>query len=110
MTAVERTRLEGVPGDRSGADCDNAHCMGNYDFDNIAHFAKQRFVDGVQTVELLRRASSRREREEIALVAMLDVHDDTVHDLRLDCRHAGTCKTTDCRERLKTMIQDELGG
>lgn len=108
MTARERPRRGIVAGAGSDQGCENAHCLGNYDFDNIAHVAKQRFVDGKPTIELLRRASSRREREEIALVAMLDVHDDTVHDLRLDCRHAGTCKTTDCRARLMTMIQEEL--
>ena len=108
MAATERKRLALAPEGGSGAGCDHAHCMGNYDFDDIARFARQRFVDGVQTIELLQRASSRREREEIALVAMLEVHDDVVHDLRLDCRHAGTCKTTDCRDRLMTMIQEEL--
>ena len=82
--------------------------MGNYDFENIARFAKQRFVDGAQTVALLERASSKREREEIALVSMLDVHDDVIRDMRLDCRHAGECKTTDCRARLKAMIEEEL--
>ena len=102
----ERIRLPVIEGDE--ASCENPHCMGHYDFASIARFATQRFVKGVQTVELLQRATSLREREEIALVAILDVRDDIVHDMRLDCSHADKCKTTDCRERLKVLIEDEL--
>lgn len=93
----------------AGEDCDNPHCMGHYDFDNIARFAKRRFVDRVETLALLETATSRREREEIALVAMLDVDDDVVRDMRLECRYAGQCATTNCRERLKGMIEAQLG-
>jgi len=108
MAPTERGHLPVLPEDDADAVCDNPRCMGNYDFDDIARFAKQRFVDGVQTIALLEGASSTREREEIALVSMLDVHDDVIRDLRLDCRHAGECKTTDCRARLKTMIEEQL--
>jgi hypothetical protein len=107
MTATDG-RKPIVPDPDPAAACADAHCLGNYDFDDIARFARQRFVDGIQTMELLERASSRRELEEIALVSMLDVHDDVVRDLRLDCRHARTCKTTNCRARLKTLIEQEL--
>lgn len=89
-------------------DCGNPHCLGNYDFDDIARFAKLRFVDGVETVALLESATSQREQEEIALVAMLDVDDDLIRDLRLDCQHAAQCKATDCRERLKALIEELL--
>ena len=50
-------------------------CFGNYDFDNITKFAKKRFVDGNSTISLLKQAGSETEREEIALVCMLDVDD-----------------------------------
>jgi hypothetical protein len=42
--------------------------MGNYDFDHIAFFAKKRFVEGCNTIELLGAAKTEREKEEIALV------------------------------------------
>jgi hypothetical protein len=82
--------------------------MGNYDFEDIAHYARKRFIEGFDTVTLLGQAKSKREKEEIALVCLLDVEDDLVQDLRLDCRHAGECKATDCRDRLKRIIERDL--
>lgn len=88
--------------------CHNPGCLGNYDFDQIAFFARKRFVEGFQTVELLEQARSQREKEEIALVCMLDVEDDQVRDLQLSCRHTGRCKVTTCRSKLKKLIAAEL--
>ena len=52
------------------------------------------------------------EKEEIALVCMLDVEDDQIRDLKLNCRYSaqnnGPCKVTTCRAKLKKMIQREL--
>ena len=83
-------------------------CFGNYDFDNIAHFAKKRFVDGHSTISLLNQASSETEREEIALVCMLDIDDEIVLDINLGCRYANDCKVTNCRDKLRTLIETEL--
>jgi hypothetical protein len=82
--------------------------MGRYDFERIAHFARRRFVDGLDTVALLQQASSQREKEEIALVCMLDVEEGVIRDLRLDCRHADACAVTDCRDRLRDLIERDL--
>ena len=83
-------------------------CFGYYDFDNIAHFAKKRFVDGLSTIHLLNQASSETEREEIALVCMLDIDDEIVLDINLGCRYANDCKVTNCRDKLRTLIETEL--
>jgi len=83
-------------------------CFGNYDFDRIAHFAKKRFVDGYSTVNLLQQAKTETEREEIALVCMLDVEDEFVLDVELDCRYADDCKVTNCRDKLRKLIESEL--
>lgn len=88
--------------------CQNRRCMGNYNFDNIAYFAKKRFVEGCSTIELLEAAGSEREKEEIALVSLLDIDDDNIQDLKLTCQCAGQCMTIDCRDRLKKMIKAEL--
>jgi len=88
--------------------CHNPRCLGNYDFDHIAFFARKRFVEGCNTVTLLEQAESECEKEEIALVCMLDVEDDKIRDLQLCCRHASHCKVTDCRVKLKIMIEEEL--
>jgi hypothetical protein len=88
--------------------CHNPGCIGNYDFDQIAYFARKRFIEGYQTVTLLEQARSQREKEEIALVCMLDIADDQVRDLQLSCRHSEYCKVTTCRSKLKKMITAEL--
>jgi hypothetical protein len=88
--------------------CRNPGCLGNYDFDHIAFFAKKRFVEGYDTVSLMNRAKSEREKEEIALVCLLDVEDDHIRDLKLSCRYSGQCKVTTCRAKLKKMIEQEL--
>jgi len=88
--------------------CYRSGCLGSYDFDNIAFFARKRFIEGYDTVALLEKATSDCEKEEIALVSMLDIDDQTIRDLKLSCIHAEKCEITDCRERLKKMIEDEL--
>ena len=85
-------------------------CFGNYDFDNIANFAKKRFVDGDSTISLLKQARTQTEREEIALVCMLDVADEIVLDIKLGCRYADDCKVTNCRDKLRKLIETELEG
>ncbi len=83
-------------------------CLGNYDFEHIAFYAKKRFVDGCSTVSLIAQAKTERAREEIALVSMLDIKDDDIRDLQLSCRYAGECRIMDCRERLRKMIREKL--
>ena len=68
--------------------CRNPRCLGNYDFEHIASFARKRFVEGCDTVTLLEQAKSESEKEEIALVCLLDVEENKIRDLRLSCRHA----------------------
>ena len=88
--------------------CQNPRCLGNYDFDKIAYFAKKRYVDGFETVALLKQAKSEREKEEIALVCLLDLEDDKIRDLQLCCAHSHACQVIDCRDRLKEIIEAEL--
>lgn len=83
-------------------------CFGNYDFDNITKFAKKRYIDGSSTINLLNQARSDTEREEIALVCMLDVEDELVLDIELECRHAHDCKVTNCRDKLRKLLETEL--
>ena len=86
----------------------NPGCFGLYDFDHIADFAKKRFVDGYSTISLLQQAQSETERQEAALVCMLDVEDDLVIDVELDCQYAEDCKKTNCRDKLRKLIETEL--
>ena len=99
--------------------CQNPRCMGNYDFDHIAYYAKRRFIDGCNTItllaELLAFAKTEREKEEIALVSSLELEDDRIKELQVRCRYAGQCKTdagqcrtSDCIKKLKKMIVQQL--
>jgi hypothetical protein len=88
--------------------CINPRCLGKYDFEHIVHYARKRFVEGLDTVALLKQASSQREKEEIALVSMLDVDENVIRDLQLNCRHADDCEVTDCRDRLRDLIERDL--
>ncbi|HHJ17200.1 MAG TPA: hypothetical protein ENJ80_10935 [Gammaproteobacteria bacterium] len=88
--------------------CRNPGCLGHFDFENIANFARKRFVEGCSTVALLQQACSVREKQEIVLVSLLDVEDDQIRDLKLSCSYDGQCKVMDCRDKLKKLIQNEL--
>jgi len=88
--------------------CYNPGCLGNYDFDHIALFARKRFIEGNDTMTLMEQAQTEREKEEIALVCMLDIEDDLIRDLNLSCKYSDTCKLTNCREKLRNLINQEL--
>lgn len=88
--------------------CQNPRCMGNYNFERIVFYAKKRFIEGCNTIDLMAAAKSEREKEEIALVSLLDVEDDNIQDLQLTCKYAGLCKAVDCRDKLRKMIGEEL--
>ncbi|MDH5393587.1 MAG: hypothetical protein OEY11_10405 [Gammaproteobacteria bacterium] len=86
----------------------NPGCLGNYDFDNIALYARKRFIEGYKTIDLLLQAKNNREKEEIALVATMDLDDATVENLNLSCQHAEQCQIRNCRSLIKKMIEQEL--
>jgi hypothetical protein len=88
--------------------CQNPACIGNYDFNHIAFYALKRFVEGVSTIELLASAINEREKEEIALVSLLDVEDNEIRGLKLCCKRARQCEAISCRHKLKSMITKEL--
>ena len=88
--------------------CINPRCLGKYDFEHIAHYARKRFVEGCDTITLMNQANSQREKEEIALVSMLDVNENVIRDLELSCRYADACEVTDCRDRLRELIEQDL--
>ncbi|WP_207062024.1 hypothetical protein [Motiliproteus sp. SC1-56] len=89
--------------------CHVPGCLGNYDFDEICAMARRRFLRGEDTVSLLKRARSQREREEVVLVSLLDLDDGEVRALHLSCPHGASCRVTDCRRRLKALLEREGG-
>jgi len=89
---------------------DKPDCLGNYDFERIALHAKRRFIEGCSTVALIAQAKTEREKEEIALVSLLDVQDNEIRNIELSCRYAKECKILDCRDRLRKMIKARMSG
>jgi len=85
-----------------------AGCIGGYDFEQILYFAKKRFLEGCDTVTLLKQAHSDREKEEIILISLLNVDDDQIQELQLTCPHACDCAVRNCRQRLKQMFKEQL--
>lgn len=83
-------------------------CLGKYDFDRITFYARKRFVEGHSTIELLQQANSTIEKEEIALVAMLDLDETLVKNLTLDCQHASQCRVSDCQKRIRQLLDNAL--
>jgi hypothetical protein len=88
--------------------CQNPICMGNYKFDDIVYYAKKRFIEGYNTIDLMAAAKSDHDKKAIALVSLLQVDDDEARDLNLICKHDGDCKALNCRNKLKKMIGEEL--
>jgi len=86
----------------------NPDCLGQYDFEHIVDYAYKKFVEGYSTIELLQKAKSQREKEEIALVASMDIDDETVSSLNLSCQHASECQVSTCRQVIKELIEKQL--
>lgn len=82
--------------------------MGLYNFQEVAAFARKRFVEGIDTISLLMQARSEREKEQIILVSLLDVDGDEVADLQLSCRYADQCDVKDCRKQLRWKLERDL--
>ena len=89
-----------------------SECIGNYNFDHIAYFAKRRFIYGYDTIvllaELIAAAKAEREKEEIALVSSLELEDGKIKDLQIRCRYDDQCITSDCIKKLKKMVVQQL--
>jgi hypothetical protein len=86
----------------------NSQWFRHYDFDQIIFFARKRFVDGCDTITLLKMAKSDLEKEEIILISLLDIDDDKIKDIQLQCRHASRSEVTSCRHLLKQMRKRNL--
>ena len=88
----------------------NPSCLGEYNFDNIALYARKRFIEGCNTIDLLLQARSSREKEEISLVPMMNMSLDesSVENLKRHCRYAEKCQITNCRKLIKQLIENGL--
>lgn len=87
--------------------CQNPACIRQYDFDQIAFYARKRYVEGISTIMLLCSAKTESEKTLIALVSLLDLEDDKIRELKPYCSQQCQRLMFDLRERLKLMIEQE---
>lgn len=88
--------------------CNNPGCQGSYDFERVAIMAKKRFIDGIDTITLMQQAKSEQEKQEIVLIALLNVEEQQIKQIQLACPYELSCHVLDCRQRLKTLLQPLL--
>ena len=86
----------------------NSFCIGNYDFEKVAYYARKRFIDGSNMIDLFKQANSHRERQEMSLVSILATNDTRVNKISLSCPYKEQCKATDCLVRIKERIENKL--
>jgi hypothetical protein len=87
--------------------CQNPACIRQYDFDQIAFFARKRYVEGISTIMLLCSAKTESEKTLIALVSLLDLEDDKIRELKPYCSQQCQRLMFDLRDRLKSMLNQE---
>lgn len=85
-----------------------APCFANYDYQGLVAFARKKFLDGKETVELLQHAHSEAEKEMIMLVSLLDIKDENIHRMLVGCDKTEPCVDRSCREVLRRKLIDTL--
>ncbi|MFW2371651.1 MAG: hypothetical protein ACN4GM_00905 [Gammaproteobacteria bacterium] len=86
---------------------ETSNCLHDLDFEHLAYYAHQHYIEGVQTIELMEKANSEKEKEEIALVALLDVQTNVSIELSHHQPHENVGHLTDLKRVLQQYIQGE---
>jgi hypothetical protein len=87
--------------------CQSPGCIRQYDFDQIAFYARKRYVEGISTIMLLCSAKTESEKTLIALVSLLDLEDEKIRELKPYCSQQCQRLMFDLRDRLKSMLNQE---
>jgi hypothetical protein len=82
-------------------------CFCQVAIDELAGWARKKYLDRIPTLDLLRMAQDPRQREAIGIVALLDVPDDEVIRMMTPITQAG-CNILVCRDHLKAWLADML--
>ncbi len=81
-------------------------CFGKYDIRELLPIVEKKFVDGLSTVELLKEAQNDEEKDKVAIVALLDLDDETVMNLLSDNKNGdANFHILSCRNRLKKTLR-----
>ena len=83
-------------------------CFCKYEVGELLDIARAKMVEGVSTVDLVKRATSDHERELICTVAMLDL-DDAVAEIMINEHMSGrSCDVLACRNGLLKRLNKAL--
>ncbi len=82
-------------------------CFCHIPLRDLRRWARKRFVEGRETVDLLRMATRPRDRAAVCVVAMLDVPDDEVVRL-LGPRTQPGCQVLTCRDHVRKWLDHML--
>ncbi len=76
-----------------------------YDLDELCQLAYRKFVDHIPTVQLMQQAHDRHAREEVGIIALLDVDDDTVVQMMPGLTADERCSVLSYRQMLRRQLQ-----
>ena len=71
-----------------------------FNLNNLINYAYKRYIENIQTIELMQQATTHKQKEEIALVALLDVKD----DLNINLSFTGPYRNINNLQQLRTEI------
>lgn len=84
-------------------------CFCEYDLDDLIDVGYKRYVKNIPTVELMEKAISEKEKDEICLISMLDIDEDNLAEVMGDLIVDEKCHILSCRRLLRKQIGKKLG-
>lgn len=86
-------------------DNDPKGCFCRYSINELAVIARKKFVEHRSTMDLMASAKSTIEMDEVAIVSLFDVNDETLTDLMKNKLEDERCSVVSCRKMLKRQIE-----
>lgn len=79
--------------------------LAELDFYHLVYYAHKKFYEGVSTIELLQQADSEQEREEISLVALLEVEGNLTLELKHQKQYVLRFQLSDFKRAMALSVQ-----
>ncbi|MBE9536993.1 MAG: hypothetical protein IMF07_07400 [Proteobacteria bacterium] len=80
-------------------------CFCKYSINKLADVARGKFVEHRSTIDLMESAKSETEKDEVAIVSLFDVDDETLVELMKNKLEDERCSVVSCRKMLKRQIE-----
>jgi len=79
--------------------------LAGLNFYHLVYYAHKKFYEGIPTIELLKQASTEQEREEISLVALLEVERDLTLELKHQSQNILRFQLSDFKRAMALSVQ-----